>query len=407
MLKKLALWLFKLSQEKDLFAQRDPLHILIVRVDRLGDVILSTPVFEAIKRHYPRAQVSVMAQQTVKPLLEHLSCVDSLMPYDPQGVHHGLKGFIHLYQQIRAHRFSIAIVLQSNWRIALALFLARVPYRIGPLSKLYSYLLYNRGVRQRRSHVEMHEADYNLQLLKRLRIRVGARNVPTRVALSDEVLKLSKQWLMSQGWDPSHPFIVIHPGMGGSALNWPESHYIELARALVLEERLVLISGGPLEINLLDRIEKELGEFSSKIIFFRNRGEYSVDFFGGILSFAQLIIAPSTGPLHLAVALGKSVLTFYPPIRVQSALRWGPYVSDEELATVLVPEVYCGQDFKCAGSLCHYYPCMKGITVKQAVHHALKQSSQPQLKPGVPPLASASDALEALLDKEILDHEKN
>ena len=70
-------------------------------------------------------------------------------------------------------------MLQSQWRIALALFLASFRYRVGPLSKPHSFLFYNRGVRQRRSHVEMHEADYNLQLLRRLGIRVGTRNVPT------------------------------------------------------------------------------------------------------------------------------------------------------------------------------------------------------------------------------------
>ena len=371
---------FKFAQDRDLLAQRDPLNVLIVRTDRLGDVILSTPVFEAVKRHYPRAKVSVMAQHIVKPLLEHLSCVDVFLTYDPRGAHQGVRGFFRLYQQLREARFSVAIVLQSHWKIALALFLARVRYRIGPLSKFHSYFLYNRGVRQRRSHVEMHEADYNLQLLKKLRIRVGARNVLTRVALSEHAITESKQWLINQGWDSTQPLIVIHPGMGGSALNWPETHYVELARTLILEGKSILISGGAFEINLLDRIEKELGELSSKVIFFKNRGEYSIDFFGGILNCAQLVIAPSTGPLHLAVALGKSVLTFYPPIRVQSALRWGPYVHDEERAGVLVPEVYCGQDFKCAGSLCHYFPCMKGITVKQAVSHTLKQLDRIQAK---------------------------
>ncbi len=67
------------------------------------------------------------------------------------------------------------------------------------------------------------------------------------------------------------------------------------------------------------------------------------------------------------------MLTFYPPIRVQSALRWGPYLADESKASVLVPEIYCGQDFKCLGSLCNYFPCMKGLTVKQALIEAKKQ----------------------------------
>ena len=368
MLKKIKQWFLSWSLDQQL--QKKQLNILIVRADRLGDVILSTPVFEVVKRHYPRSRISVLARAQVKPILEGLPSVDSFVTFDPDGVHSGIRGLIQLYRQFRKSRLSVAIVLQSNWKIALALLLARVKYRVGPLSKPHSYFCYNRGVRQRRSHVEMHETDYNLQLLKRLGIRVGSRNIPTQVALSRQTVQSAKQWLISQGWDSSRSLIVIHPGMGGSALNWPEAHYLELAKSLVAEGRQLLISGGALEINLLERFQREFEESSTKVMFFKNRGEYSVEFFGAILSFAELMIAPSTGPLHLAVALGRPVVTFYPPIRVQSALRWGPYVREEGSASILVPEVYCGQDFKCIGNLCHYYPCMKGITVKQAVSHA-------------------------------------
>ena len=89
-----------------------------------------------------------------------------------------------------------------------------------------------------------------------------------------------------------------------------------------------------------------------------------------------MVVAPSTGPLHLAVAVGASVVTFYPPIRVQSAVRWGPYIPDESRASILVPEVYCGEDFRCRGSLCHYYPCMKSLTVAQALEQANIQLSR-------------------------------
>ena len=51
----------------------------------------------------------------------------------------------------------------------------------------------------------------------------------------------------------------------------------------------------------------------------------------------------------------------------QSALRWGPYVKDESRASIMVPEAYCGQDFHCKGNLCNFYPCMKRISVPQAL----------------------------------------
>jgi ADP-heptose:LPS heptosyltransferase len=355
------------------------LRILIVRPDRLGDVILSTPVFEAIKRHYPRAHLCALVRENVAPLLRGLSSVDEVMVYDPDRKHRGLKGLLLLAAQLRKREFRIGVVLQSNWRIALALVLGRVLYRVGPLSKPHSFVFYNRGVRQHRSLVEMHESDYNLQLVRRLGIRVPSRKLPTRVHLPEESLTQAKAWLEERGWDPARPLVAVHPGMGGSALNWPEAHYIELIRALIREGRAVLLTAGPSEAALATRVQGALGDLASssalaagagRFMSYVNPGDDPVTFLGALYRHASLVIAPSTGPLHLAVAVGTPVVTFYPPIRVQSALRWGPYLPDETHASVLVPENYCGEDFSCRGSLCHYYPCMKSLTVAQALEEA-------------------------------------
>jgi ADP-heptose:LPS heptosyltransferase len=343
-------------------------------------VILSTPVFEAIKKHYPRAHLTVLVREAVAPLLRGLSGVDEVMVYDPDRKHRGLKGIGLLAAQLRKREFRIGVVLQSNWRVALALFLGRVRYRVGPLSKIHSFLYYNRGVRQRRSHVEMHETDYNLQLLRRLGIRVSTRRIDTAVSLPVEMIEQAREWLKAHGLSSpdtkDQALIVVHPGMGGSALNWPESHYVEFVRALLRENRRVLLTAGPAEAALIERIREALGPLQEKLAAYVNTKGDPVTFLGALYRHASLVVAPSTGPLHLAVALGAPVVTFYPPIRVQSALRWGPYLKDEARASILVPEVYCGEDFTCRGSLCHYYPCMKSLTVAQALEQANIQLSR-------------------------------
>jgi ADP-heptose:LPS heptosyltransferase len=258
-------------------------------------------------------------------------------------------------------------VLQTTWKIAAAVFFGKVRYRVGPLSQPYSFLFFNRGIRQRRSQVEMHEADYNLQLLRKLGIRVGARNIPTAVNFSEDDRAAAKKFLTENGWKEGDPLIAIHPGMGGSALNWPETHYMDLVRVLLREGKRVLITGGPTESDLIHRITASLGPLREKLITYIAEPGQGIGFLAGLFDCCSLAIAPSTGPLHLAVALKKPVLTFYPPIRVQSAIRWGPYLREEKTASILVPEVYCGEDFKCRGNMCNYFPCMKTITVAEAL----------------------------------------
>lgn len=356
------------------------LRILVVRADRVGDVILSTPVFEVLKRHYPGSHLTVMVREAIAPVIANLPSVDEVMVYDPDGRHSGMGGLFNLISDFREKDFKIAVVLQSQKKIAAALFAAGVKYRVGPLSKPHSFLFYNRGIRQHRSQVEMHESDYNLQLLRRLGIRVGTRNVPTRVTVRPEMREWARGWLVERGWKPENRLVVVHPGMGGSALNWPESHYVEFIRVLLMEGTQVAVTCGPTEGHILERIQKDLGPAKDKAIYYGGTGVGSLDHLIGLFSWADLVVAPSTGPLHLAVSIGRRVLSFYPPIRVQSAIRWGPYVADESRASVMVPEVYCGEDFRCRGNLCNYYPCMKTLTVTQALEEAHRQIGAARLE---------------------------
>lgn len=343
------------------------LRILVMRPDRIGDVLLSTPVFTALKKHYPRCHLTVMVQSEVVPLIQGLPEIDHILVYDPQGKHLGFKGFLELVRQLSRHRFRIAILLQSKFKLALAVYLAKVKYRLGPLSKIHSFLFFNRGTRQYRSLVEMHEADYNLQLLRRLGIRFITRQIPVSVHLGPEDQRKARDWLAQKSWDPSLPLITVHPAMRGSALNWPEGHYIDLIRALIRDERKVLVTVGPDEGDLLERIKSALGTLTEQVYFYGGKEGGTLEKLAGLFSLSTVIVAPSTGPLHLAVALRKPVVTFYSPIRVQSAIRWGPYIQDERDASIMIPEVYCGQDFKCLGNLCNYFPCMNSLTVNQAL----------------------------------------
>jgi ADP-heptose:LPS heptosyltransferase len=369
-------------------------RILITRTDRLGDVILSTPVLEALKRHYPDSEITFLVRSPIAPLLEGSPFLHEVLTYEPDRRHRGLGGFFRLMEELKSRTFDVSVSLVSDLRVSAAIFGVGVPVRIGPWSKPHSWLFYNRGLRQRRSHVEMHEVDYNLQLLQRLGIRRGMRKIATRVDVAQAELDWAKVWLETRGVQgvgvrDSRPLIVIHPGMGGSALNWPESHYVELAKILLERDFQVLVTAGRDEEELLGRLEQVFQASERKPLFYGGLAAEGIEKLAALFSFAKVVVAPSTGPLHLAVALRKPVVTFYSPVRVQSAIRWGPYLPNlgrngspegtpwlepqEWGASILVPDVYCGEDFQCRGTLCNYYLCMKGLTVKQALAEIYRQ----------------------------------
>jgi heptosyltransferase-3 len=350
-------------------------RILLVRTDKIGDVVLTTPAISALRKKFPLARIvgltSPVAAEVYR-LNPHLS--DRII-LDPEQ-YSGFFGFWHLVSRLRQEKFQAAVVFQTKMSVALALLFSGIRIRIGPYSKWWSWISYNRGRRQSRSAVEMHEADYNIQLLRYFGITVADTWEKTYLTVDENVRREATRFFVEKGLSRKYKTVAIHPGMSGSALNWPESHYINLARRLVRRYN-VIVTGGPGEGPLVERvfqgIARQQDYAPDQPVFTKYVGEKGLAETIAIFDQCDGIVAPSTGPMHIAVALGKKVVSIFPPIKVQSAVRWGPYgipigtnlgINPEDNASVLVPDVNCGEDFRCALSACIYYPCMPRVSVE-------------------------------------------
>lgn len=312
---------------------KEKINILLVRPDRIGDVILSTPCLKAIKQAFPNSRLSVLVRKEIAPLLRKCPEVDDVIPYHPSKRHHGFSGVLNLIQQIKKRKIDKAFVLQNTWEVSLAVYLAGVADRIGPYSHFHSYLFFNKGIRQRRSQVKMHEADYNLELLQKGGVSLSSsleRQYSTSICVSERASQMADSVLSELNWNK---FIVIHPGMRGSAQNWPLENYIELIKKCQQRKKNIFLSFGPEEQTLMEEVKKRVG-LSDSLYYYGGKRAKSLSVLAGFYQRATVVVAPSTGPLHLAVALGIPVVSFYPKISVQSVKRWGPYVLDSHQAFV-------------------------------------------------------------------------
>jgi ADP-heptose:LPS heptosyltransferase len=285
-------------------------NILIVRTDRLGDVLLTTPVSTALRARFPRAQVSWLVRPYTAPLLEHNPDVDRV--FLDQGQSPRL-----LAEAFRGERFDAAVVAFPRWRPVAALWLARVPARIGPANKAYCVLL-NRRVRQRRSRGTKHEADCNLELLEPL--GVPFRRYPTRYVATADEREAARLFLVAKGISGGAPLVVLHPGSGGSSARWPLGHFAELADRLMADGCAVVVTAGPGE----DHEAAMTGGLRRSPVFVAG-GAMGIREMAAVLSCADLVVTNSTGPLHLAVALGVRTVSIYSPLPTRHPSRWGPY----------------------------------------------------------------------------------
>ena len=350
-------------------------RILLIRTDKIGDVVLTTPAIAALRKKLPEAYLAGMVSPGAAAVYQFSPHLDRVLVLEAS-IYSGILGFFRLVRDLRKEKFQVAVAFRTNFPVALAVLFAGIRYRIGAYSKVWSWFVFNMGRRQSRSSVEMHEADYNIQLLRDFGVAVLETNEKPHIRVNPEKRVEAEEFTRKLGLPRDFKTIAIHPGMAGSALNWPESHYAALGRRLSQRYNIV-ITGGPGEEALVERvfqgILRDQNYAPDQPGIAKYVGTKDLGAFIAFLETCDAIVAPSTGPMHLAVALGKKVITLFSPIRVQSAVRWGPYgvrfgtnlgVDAADQASVLVPDVNCAENFKCALNACMYYPCMPRISVE-------------------------------------------
>jgi ADP-heptose:LPS heptosyltransferase len=331
-----------------------PFRILVTRTDRLGDVMLATPVLKALKKTHPFAQISFLVQKQWMPVLQYGSEI-TLIEYDPK------ESASILAERLRKENFQRVIVLRDEKTVTKAVRLAKIPERVGPYSSFRSFFSFNRGKFQKRSACKMHEAEYNLNLVTQVRPARTVEELPSAwVETGPQAKARAENFLRSEGL-LGQKFFVIHPGSSGSARYVKQTELHALARALLAEGKFVCVSGGPDEATLLD-------EFSSAVPEIKILGKekaIGLDGMAEVYRKAEAVIAHGTGPLHLAAAVGAPVLAIFSPIFVLSEKRWGPLTPKRSVWTP--PDVNCPAKFQCLGSRCAYFDCMDRFTVQGAL----------------------------------------
>jgi ADP-heptose:LPS heptosyltransferase len=274
--------------------------------------------------------------------------LDEIVLYDHEGA---LKPFRTMLVELRRRRFDVAILASPTFRLALLMLFAGIPLRVGTAYRWYSFLL-NRRVYEHRKTAEKHELEYNYSLLKRIGIPFGAYRAP-ELALSERQIAAAENVRKEFGLFEHDRVVVLHPGSGGSAREWSPTRFAQLARELRQRGYTLLVSGGPGEERLVQQVVELAGEGVRPLV---NR--LSLKELAAFLKTVDLFVSNSTGPLHLAAAVGTPVVGFYPPVRACSPQRWGPYTTKK---TVFVPDARACP--RCQGKPCQGNTCMDLITV--------------------------------------------
>jgi heptosyltransferase-2 len=307
-------------------------RILIVRPDRIGDVVLSTPLPREIKKRFPNSFIAVMLRKYTKDIYENNPFVDKIILIDDYD-DGSIKKFWKKVKEIKSYKFTHSLTLLPTERLNYLLFFAGIPYRVGVGHKLYQFLTFTRYVSRNKYIPLRHEADYCMDLARK--IGVASENLETEIFLTEEEKKKSFEF-RNELLNGKKFLIGVHSSSGNSSPNWKPSFYRELIEVLQGRKEIQIVITDntiPEAIANVDgvkypNVNKSLRE--SFITF------YALD----------LLISASTGPMHICAALKVKTLSMFCPLTACSPKLWGP--SGNENIVLLPSEDYCSN--KCPGN---------------------------------------------------------
>ena len=310
-------------------------RILIIRPDRIGDVVLTTPLVRSLRESFPGSFIAMMVHPSNLPLLEGNPHINELLTDDPTGANAGRRGFWQQIGTLRRLGFDTGLMPFPRERHAWMMFLSGIRIRIGVGHKLYQMLTFTKSVSRHKYIPLRHEADYMLDL--GTRIGAGSRNISPELFLTETEKIEARYHLSSLGVSFQKPLVGVSPFSRSSSPNWRPATYLELIE-LLLPKFEVIINLGPHDAgqrSLFSDVEKK-----GAIVLQEDLRTHMA-----IVSQCAVLVSASTGSMHIAGALGVPTVSLFCPLTACSPLLWGPLGNRSE---VLLPKGdYC--QFRCPG----------------------------------------------------------
>ncbi len=301
----------------------------------------------ALRKCFPDAHIAMLLRRYTGEILEGNPYVNELIWYDRD---HTNIPLAEMRATLRERKFDAAIVVYPRLRLAWLMWRSGIPLRIGTGYRYYSFL-FNTRVFEHRKDAKRHEVEYNMHLLEELSCKVEKNFKPQfDISIPDEAQKNVEKALAALG--VRGDFVIVHPGSGGSAREWPAENFGKLALRFLNDAHVRVIVTGTKEEEqkVLHVVQASQGTGIPLA------GRLNLKELGALMRLSRLFVSNSTGPLHLAVAMGTPVVGLFPQHTAMSARRWGPYTENKAVFVPEKPEdcticVENNQSCKCMASI--------------------------------------------------------
>ena len=290
------------------------MRILLSRTDSIGDVVLSLPMAGLIKNHFPEAKIYFLGRNYTKPIIKTSDFIEDFINLNeleklPEK---------EAIERLKSFNFDIAVHVFPNKFVASICKKANIKRRIGVKGRWWHWVYCNERISLSRKNSNFHESQLNLKLLQTIlnKVDYGFAEIADFYQFNKTIGLANK---FANLLDKNRYNLILHPKSKGSAKEWGLDNFSSLIKILPKDKFKIFISGTAEEGNLIgDKIPFEQENVHSLI------GQMTLDEFISFIREADGLVAASTGPLHIAAALGIQAIGIFSPKRPIHPGRWMP-----------------------------------------------------------------------------------
>ena len=362
---------------------RDASNLLCVRLDTIGDVLMTGPALRALKAVAPARRITLLTSPPGAAAAALLPEVDEILVYEAPWMKRERSGGSgpeeRLVAALRERAFDAAAIFtvytQSPLPAALLCHLAGIPLRAAHCRENPYGLLTDWVPEPEPDQMVRHEVRRQLDLAAHLGGRT--ENEGLAIELPESARNRARAELSAAGLDQMDAWAVIHAGSTAGSRRYPEELWAAACRTLAREHRIrQMFTGDGSDARVVERVRELAGNPGPALT-----GRLSLAELAALLEAAPVLLAGNTGPVHVAAAVGTPVVDLYALTNPQHT-PWGVP------SRVLFHDVPCRW---CYRSVCPegHHLCLRGVTPDRVVAATLELLSgadvEPPELPPVPP----------------------
>lgn len=276
---------------------------------------------DALKSKYHDVEIDLLVQSKIYELVRDYSNINK--------VHSIEKVTSMVVKNIcKTGNYDVGIAVFPTFSLALGLYFGDVKYRLGTAYRWYSFLFNIKHYQHRKDSIK-HESTYNLDLLSELNI-VYNKEIALSIQIKDEYISSAMCKLKDIGVNIDERYIVVHIPSLGSAKVWSDDNFRILLNKILNNVNncyQIILTGTIEDETQVKHITDSLVE-NNRIFTIYN---LNLNELAAIIKRSMLFIGNSTGPIHIAAAVGSYVVGLYSPVKVERPVRWGPLTDKKKI----------------------------------------------------------------------------